>query len=321
MQVAAPLTPQAFAWIVVPAGLGLAFLWSALRARGARRRSRERLFRSAPREAAGTPVQDVREERAVVGQELGGSLLERWLFVAGYRSSGAVAGFLMAQGLALAVGVGIAVLLAGSEPLKTGVRWLEEIPAIGAAFALILFLAPWILILILGLLPLSAVRSRRRRIVQEVERDLPIVLALLSTLVESGLSFDAALERILASLDPDRALAIDLRLFRSETQAGIPRLTCFRRLARRVDVPAMSSFVSSLIHAENVGGGIAESLRRQADEVWSRRREQAVQRAQTLPTKLAIPLVCCFLPGIFVFTFGPAVAEFLRIAEGAISGS
>ena len=98
----------------------------------------------------------------------------------------------------------------------------------------------------------------------------------------------------------------------------MPRLTCFRRLARRVDVPGMSTFVSAVLHAEHVGGGIAESLRRQADEVWSRRRELAIQRAQTLPTKLAIPLVLCFLPGIFVFTFGPAVAQFLQIAEGVV---
>ena len=62
-------------------------------------------------------------------------------------------------------------------------------------------------------------------------------------------------------------------------------------------------------------------LRRQADEVWNRRKETAIQRAQTLPTKLAIPLVLCFLPGIFVYTFGPALAEFLRIAEGVLSGA
>ena len=69
----------------------------------------------------------------------------------------------------------------------------------------------------------------------------------------------------------------------------------------------------------NVGGGIAESLRRQADDVWNRRRDLAIQRAQSLPTKLAVPLVFCFLPGIFVFTFGPAIAQFLEIADGVVN--
>ena len=119
----------------------------------------------------------------------------------------------------------------------------------------------------------------------------------------------------------DRPLARDLRQFRSETRAGVPRAACFRALAERIDLVSMSTFVSAMVHAENVGGGIAESLRRQADEVWARRRELAVQKAQALPTKLSVPLVVCFLPGIFVHTFGPALAEFLRIAEGVISSS
>ena len=148
-----------------------------------------------------------------------------------------------------------------------------------------------------------------------------MTLALLATLVESGLGFDAAVERILGSMDPDRPLARELSLFRSETQAGVPRFQCFRALAHRLDVVSVSTFVSAMIHAEHVGGGIAESLRRQADEVWNRRRELAIQRAQSLPTKLAVPLVMCFLPGIFVYTFGPAIAEFIRIAEGVVSGA
>ena len=98
-------------------------------------------------------------------------------------------------------------------------------------------------------------------------------------------------------------------------------MTCFRALAARLDIISVSTFVSAMVHSEQVGGGVAESLRRQADEVWSRRRELAVQRAQTLPTKLAVPLVVCFLPGIFVYTFGPALAQFLRIAESVVTGA
>ena len=40
-----------------------------------------------------------------------------------------------------------------------------------------------------------------------------------------------------------------------------------------------------------------------------------------LPTKLAVPLVVCFLPGIFVYTFGPALAQFIRIAEDVVQGN
>ncbi|MEM7516632.1 MAG: type II secretion system F family protein, partial [Planctomycetota bacterium] len=245
--------------------------------------------------------------------------LDRWLYVSGFRSPNAVNTFLLFQGAALVVGCILAFLISRSEPLRIGVEWLQEIPGgVGDILAPVLALAPWGILLILGLLPVTIVRSRRRAIVDSVERDFPMTLSLLATLVESGLGFDAALVRVMQSLSPERPLAVELGQFRSEAQGGLSRSVCFRRLANRLDTTSTSTFVSAMIHAENVGGGVAESLRHQADEVWNRRRQFALQRAQTLPTKLAIPLVICFLPGVFVYTFGPALAQFFEIAEGVI---
>jgi tight adherence protein C len=34
-----------------------------------------------------------------------------------------------------------------------------------------------------------------------------------------------------------------------------------------------------------------------------------------LPVKLLFPLVICFLPGILLFTLGPAFYEFFRLAD------
>ena len=210
----------------------------------------------------------------------------------------------------------------GSAGSAEKVEWLREIPGgVGDFLAPVLAVTPGILFILIGALPMTRVRARRREIVQSVDQDLPMTLALMATLVESGLGFDAAIDRILSSLDPDRPLARELELFRSESRAGVPRFACFRSLAQRLDVVSVSTFVSAMVHSEQVGGGVAESLRRQADEVWNRRRELAIQRAQTLPTKLAVPLVICFLPGIFIYTFGPALAEFLRIADNVVSGS
>ena len=75
-----------------------------------------------------------------------------------------------------------------------------------------------------------------------------------------------------------------------------------------------------MIQAENVGSALSETLRRQADSLWGRRREKALMQAQTLPVKLAVPLVLCFLPGIFVYTLGPAFADFFRVATSAVEG-
>ncbi|MEM7306170.1 MAG: type II secretion system F family protein [Planctomycetota bacterium] len=313
--------PANAAWLLVPAGIGLVAVWRFAATASMRRRARGRLFAEARRSSA-APVMPQRVHPEDEAERGWSSWLEAWLSVSGFRGSGAVQSYLLQQGVALVLATIIAFVVATSSYLAVGREWLLEIPGgLGDFLAPILTLGPLILFLVIGSLPLLRVRARRQAIVQSVEQDLPMTLALLATLVESGLGFDAAIERILKSMDPGRPLASELRLFRSETQAGVSRLECFRALARRLDVISVSTFVSAMVHSENVGGGVAESLRRQADEVWSRRREIAIQRAQTLPTKLAVPLVLCFLPGIFVYTFGPALAEFLRIADGVMSGA
>ena len=44
----------------------------------------------------------------------------------------------------------------------------------------------------------------------------------------------------------------------------------------------------------------------------------ALVQAQALPVKLVFPLVLCFLPGIFVWTLGPAFFQFLQVLDSVI---
>jgi pilus assembly protein TadC len=110
-------------------------------------------------------------------------------------------------------------------------------------------------------------------------------------------------------------LAVEFRTFQGELLAGRPRVQCLRRLARRVDVTSFTVFISALVQSEQVGSGMAEVLRRQADDLRDRRRERALAVAATLPVKLVFPLIICFLPGIFVVTLGPTFNEFFKRAD------
>ena len=149
----------------------------------------------------------------------------------------------------------------------------------------------------------------------QVERDLPVTLELLATLAEAGLGFDAALDRILGSNPADRALVQEFRTFQSEVLAGRSRVECLRRLGRRLDVTSVTILVSALVQAEQIGSGIAEVLRSQAEDLRQRRRERAMEFSMALPVKLLFPLVICFLPGIILFTLGPAFYDLFRLAD------
>lgn len=148
-----------------------------------------------------------------------------------------------------------------------------------------------------------------------VEQDLPLALELLATLSEAGLAFDAALQRILRTRLAGRPLAREMQIYQADLLGGHSRVECLRRLSARIDVPSVSVFVSALAQAEQLGMGIARVLRLQADDVRGLRRERAIAFANALPVKRVIPLVICFLPGLFVLTLGPAFVQLFKMVN------
>jgi tight adherence protein C len=250
--------------------------------------------------------------------------LARWLQKAGLRGRGAVSSFLAATVIWCLAGVALVAAIELAGGFAYIARGLEEAPGgLGDGLTPLLIVAPWILIVSFTAIPYLQVRRRRRGIVREVQRDLPNALELVASLAQAGLSFDAAIARLLPVLREDHALARELRTFQAEVLSGRGRITCLRRFAARLDVPQTTRFVSALVQAEQLGAGLGESLRHQAGDLRNDLRERALRRAQTLPGKLVFPLVICFLPGIFVVSLGPALAVFLdevTVPTGVIAG-
>ncbi|MCG8651498.1 MAG: type II secretion system F family protein, partial [Pirellulales bacterium] len=169
--------------------------------------------------------------------------------------------------------------------------------------------APWLVMLVVTLIPTLVVRNRRRRRVQEIEEDLPLILDLLNTLAQAGIGFDAALEQILGAQSSARPLVQELRTFQYDNLAGRPRVESLRRLMRRIEVPTFTTFIAAIIQAEQIGAAMAQTLRIQATEMRGRRREKATAAAMSVPTKLIVPMVIGFLPGIFVVLLGPMLHQ------------
>lgn len=275
-----------------------------------RLRSRERLMRRMYADEQDQTRLDLEDPTAQ-------GFLARWLYLAGYRQRGAAASFV---GTTLACAAGGAFLVTffyGSGIIEQAVFAAEQVPGgIGDLAIPVLQLSPWLVALILVMLPWSLVNSRRKERVRQVEQDLPVTLELLATMSESGLSFDNALTRVVEGHKENRPLFQELSTFQLEVLGGVSRVACFRRLSRRLEVPSMTIFVSALVQAEQVGAGFASVLRSQADDMRNRRRENANMLAQALPVKLVFPLVICFLPGIFVSTLGPVFMQFIDLADG-----
>jgi tight adherence protein C len=290
--------------VLVPAVLiGLA--WLLLGRLGTNRRSAERLFTE-----AAAVAEDADGDSALMGW------LRRRLFLAGYRQPGAPASFATIMLLAIGLGLAVAFAVLNSNVTQELFRTLSRFPPpTGDLILPVAYLAPWSVLLILVLLPWMIVRRSRRQRVEKIEQDLPICLELLATLSEAGLGFDAALSRVLDSVMEDRPLGREFRTYQSDLLAGRTRVESLRRVARRLEVSSVTILVSALVQAEQLGSGITQALRRQADDLRERRRERANAFAMALPVKRMFPLVICFMPGIFIWTLGPSLTRLFQVAD------
>jgi len=249
------------------------------------------------------------------------SRLRRWLYLAGFRSATAPAMFLAATAVGAVAGLALALTITQSGIINETVYAAGEIPGgVGDLVRPVLYGAPWIFMTVLAFTPFAIVSSARTRRTLEVEQDMPVTLEMLATMSESGLSFDGALNKVIETSPEKRPLFQEMRTFQMESLSGVGRVECFRRLARRIELPSVNVFTSALVQAEQVGAGFTKVLRNQADDLRDRRREDANMLAQSLTVKLVFPLVICFLPGIFVCTLGPTFLQFLKLAEGMTSG-
>ena len=186
---------------------------------------------------------------------------------------------------------------------------------VGETFLPVVWVAPWIISIGLLCVPLLMVRAARRERVSTIEQDLPLAMELMATLSEAGLGFDSALIRILKTRLAGRPLAKELKVYQADLLAGRPRIESLRRLSGRIRLGSISILVSALVQAEQMGMGISKVLRMQADDIRARRRERAIAFANSLPVKRLFPLVICFLPGLFVWTLGPAFVQLFKLTE------
>ena len=141
----------------------------------------------------------------------------------------------------------------------------------------------------------------------QVRRDLPDALDLLTISVEAGLAFDAGLSQV--ARNTTGPLAEEFFRVLQEMQIGLGRAEAMRSLGERTDVAELRSFVTSMVQADAFGIPIAQVLRVQARELRIKRTQRAEEMAQKVPVKILFPLIFCILPALFIVIIGPAALQ------------
>lgn len=226
-----------------------------------------------------------------------------WARRAGFRSPHAAAAFVLLKMLAMIAAVGALFAL----PTEYNpVVHKDDIPFV----ALVASLAIWAIADVFLYL-----RVKRRRL--QIETDLPFWLDLHATLVEGGMGFDQALSRFVAETELfQRPLFVELRFMFQEMTLGASRLQALKSMASRIDVEALDTVVAAIVQGDQMGGGITDTLRAQADMMRNKVFEEARERAQKLPVKMLFPMVVGILPSLFLVTVAPSILRLLGVFEG-----
>ena len=168
---------------------------------------------------------------------------------------------------------------------------------------------------LLGLFfPLFWLRDKLKTRKLAITKALPYALDLLTLGVESGMDFTAALARIIQKLG-DQPLSYEFAELLRQIRMGRSRADALRDLADRVDVHELTSVVSSLIQADELGASLGPVLRIQAEQLRVRRSQRAEKLASEAPVKMLFPLVCFIFPTIFIMIFGTLFLNYLRGGE------
>lgn len=149
----------------------------------------------------------------------------------------------------------------------------------------------------------------------QIRKDLPDALDLLTISVEAGLAFDAAVSQV--ARNTTGPLADEFFRVLQEMQIGLGRSEAMRALGDRTDVEELQGFVTAMIQADAFGIPIANVLRIQAREMRIKRSQRAEEQAQKVPVKILFPLIFCILPCLFIVVLGPAA---INIYDAIIVG-
>ena len=212
--------------------------------------------------------------------------LSQLLMSAGMRNTSAQT-FLAAKGISAGGGVLLGIIIGAFSSVMAVFIFASMLGAIG-------YIAPAIVV---------SQRAKRRQ--GKIVAQLPDALDLLAVSVEAGLGFDGAVAKLTQYMSGPLSEEFELAL--GEMRIGESRSDALKKLAQRAGTPEVSSFVRSIVQADQLGTSLGRILRVQATDTRLKRQAAAEERAMKAPIKMLFPTVAFIFPAMFIVILGPAL--------------
>ncbi len=148
----------------------------------------------------------------------------------------------------------------------------------------------------------------------EHQAGFPDFMDLLVVCADAGLSMEASLDRIGRELgDSYPSLAANIHMANLEIRAGRTMTEALDHLGDRLGLEEARSFATLIQQSDELGSSISDALRVYSDDMRHKRLSRAEEKAYSLPAKLALPMMVCIFPVLFVVILCPVI---VRLATG-----
>lgn len=138
----------------------------------------------------------------------------------------------------------------------------------------------------------------------------PDFMDLLVVCADSGLSMEASLERVSRELGPSYpSLTANIHLTNLEIRAGRPLKEALEHFADRLALEESRAFATLINQSIDLGSSITDAMRVYSDDMRHKRLSMAEEKAYALPAKLAVPMMVCIFPVLFVVILLPVIVR------------
>lgn len=194
------------------------------------------------------------------------------------------------------------------KPQPVDILYTKIIVAIALPAALmLLFKSFWPIIFVpVGfILPDLIIKGRIEQRQAEILGNFSTTVDLAALIIESGLDYLTAFERIIKVAREKTILEEELEKTIGEIKLGYSRREALERLASRTGVQEVRSLVGLIIQSDELGTSLVDLLRNFSADLRSRRLNKAEKLAAQASTKMLFPLFIFIFPTIFILILSP----------------
>ncbi|WP_428055545.1 type II secretion system F family protein [Candidatus Avelusimicrobium alvi] len=196
------------------------------------------------------------------------------------------------------------------NPQPVDILYTKIIAALAIPAAImLLFQAVWpvILVPVCFMVPDVLIKSKIQKRQAEILGNFSTTVDLAALIIESGLDYLTAFERIIKIAKEKTILEEELDKTINEIKLGYSRREALERFSARTGVQEVRSLVGLIIQSDELGTSLVDLLRNFSSDLRSRRLSRAEKLAAQASTKMLFPLFMFIFPTIFILILAPMI--------------